>query len=354
MHAVVLLILVTVLVTPIDIVRIVADPQVSTTVFVDPPTIKDKVIGETVTVDIKVSNVTHLYGWQVGLTFNPEVLNCTGYYEGEFLKRGLDPEDPNVGTFWINRTPPWDNTKGIVYFHGCTRLGQITGASGSGQLAYITFEVIGTGISDLHLTDVILGGYDGEDLFEIPFEVVDAFTVPWGGFDYSVEIASNLTGIDDPPNPPESGLFNHTFGPQEKTVTFDVITHHEGFYEVTIPKDILECGNLSEWNVTVDGSPITCVPTESPTATSLYFKYHNGTHKVEITGTVLGTPGDIAPEFGVVDVMDVLIVALAFGSKPSDENWNPIADLYPQGSGDEEIDSMDILQVALHFGQTYP
>jgi len=314
----------------------------SVTVFVDPPTIEGKVIGETVMVNIRVSNVTDLYGWQAGMTFNPEVLECTGFYEGEFLKRA------GVKTLFAKPSylPDFDNTKGIAYLHFCTLLGAPRGVSGSGQLAYITFNVIGTGISDLHLTDVKLCNSLPK---LIPIEVIDVFTVSWGGVDYSVKIESNLTGVDNPPYLPYSGSFYHTFIPEEKTVTFNVTTTYDNFYDVTIPKDILSCDNLSDWTVKVDGSNVTFVPTESPTDTSLYFTYHNGTHKVEIIGTMLGKPGDINDD-NVVDIMDILIVGIAFGSKPGDHNWNPIADLYP----DNLIDIMDILKIAIVFGETYP
>jgi len=49
-----------------------------------------------------------------------------------------------------------------------------------------------------------------------------------------------------------------------------------------------------------------------------------------------------------VDIRDVTKVALAFGSKPGDNNWNPIADL----NNDEVIDIRDITVVALEFGKT--
>jgi len=338
--------LISVLNIPLNAVPLVAG-QTSTTVFLDPPTIKGKVIGETVTVNINVSNVDDLYGWQAGMTFNPDVLNCTGYYEGEFLKRNLIGEE--AWTWWIDRTPPWDNTEGIVYFHGCARViwPDPFGVSGSGQLAYLTFKVIGTGISDLHLTDVKLGNTLPE---LIPIEVVDVFTVSWGGVDYSVKIISNLTGADNPPDPPASGLFNHTFSPQEKKITFDVITHHDGFYEATIPKAILRCDNLSDWTVNVDSSNVTFVPTESPTATSLYFTYHNGTHNVEITGTALGKPGDV-DDNRVVNILDILVIAVAFGATPANPKWDPRADIAEPWN---LINILDILLVAIHFGVAYP
>ena len=53
---------------------------------------------------------------------------------------------------------------------------------------------------------------------------------------------------------------------------------------------------------------------------------------------------------GIVDIVDIVIVALAFGSEPGDPNWNPIADL----NGDGIVDIVDIVLVAIHFGETYP
>jgi len=336
--------LISVLNISLNAVQLVAG-QTSTTVFLDPPTIKGKVIGETVIVNINVSNVDDLYGWQAGLTFNPEVLNCTGYYEGEFLKRGVDPEDPNQGTYWINRTRPWDNTEGIVLTHGCTSLGIYTGVDGSGQLGYLTFKIIETGISDLHLTDVKLAN----SLVElIPIEVIDIFTVSWGEVDYSVEITSNLTGIwgEDL----SSGLFYHAFSSEEKTVSFNLTTPYDNFYDVAIPKAILSCDNLSDWTVEVDGQQISFLATESPADTSLYFAYHNSTHQVEITGTVLGKPGDV-DDNRVVNILDILVIAVAFEATPANPKWDPRADIAEPWN---LINILDILLVAIHFGAAYP
>jgi len=50
---------------------------------------------------------------------------------------------------------------------------------------------------------------------------------------------------------------------------------------------------------------------------------------------------------GIVDINDVIIVAISFGSKPGDPNWDIRADLTP----DNLIDSMDVLIVGIHFGE---
>jgi len=53
---------------------------------------------------------------------------------------------------------------------------------------------------------------------------------------------------------------------------------------------------------------------------------------------------------GLIDIVDIVIVALAFGSRPGDPNWNPYADLNEDGL----VDIVDLVMIALHFGETYP
>lgn len=287
--AIVALFLVTLLFTIGSTMSFVADPQASTTVSVEPPTIKGEVIGENVTVNVNVSHVTDLYGWQAGIAFNPEVLNCTGYYEGEFLERGADPK---LGTIWLNQTPPWNNSEGIVYFHGCCLLGPVSGVIGSGQLGYLTFEVVGTGISDLHLTDVILVD---SNLERTEHEVADTFTISWGEVDFSVETASNLTGIWGESS---SGLFNHTFSQPEKEISFDVITPYDNCYNVTIPVGFL-AGDLT---VLIDNVSKDCILTKNATHASLYFTHSHSTHSIKIKGTTA------IPEFSLFRILPPLVI----------------------------------------------
>lgn len=50
---------------------------------------------------------------------------------------------------------------------------------------------------------------------------------------------------------------------------------------------------------------------------------------------------------GEVNGSDVLILAIAFGSTPEDENWNPQADL----NGDSKIGNKDLLILAVNYGK---
>jgi len=63
-----------------------------------------------------------------------------------------------------------------------------------------------------------------------------------------------------------------------------------------------------------------------------------------------------APEFlrtdlnkdGTVNIMDIAIVAKAYGTKLGDEEWNEIADMDKNG----EINIIDIAKVAKDYGKT--
>jgi PKD repeat protein len=119
-------------------------------------------VGDNITVNIMISNVSDMWGWQAGMTFNSSVLQCiamsnptnvapnvtsptTAFTEGSFLQGG-------GSTIWV---PNWV-TNGTIAACGCSLLNPATPQSGSGTLATVTFEVIGKGNLDIHLVDVIL------------------------------------------------------------------------------------------------------------------------------------------------------------------------------------------------------
>jgi len=51
---------------------------------------------------------------------------------------------------------------------------------------------------------------------------------------------------------------------------------------------------------------------------------------------------------GSVNILDIFIIAKAFGSKPGDANWNAIADL----NKDNIVKILDVFAVAWDFGKT--
>lgn len=116
------------------------------TLSVDPTT-QTTAAGTVVTVDVDISNVSDLYGYQFDLTFNPSVLRAVSSSEGTFLPRGGN-------TFFISGTN--DNLNGVVSATADTLQTAVSGVSGSGELAVFTFDAIGTGISTLQIQNETL------------------------------------------------------------------------------------------------------------------------------------------------------------------------------------------------------
>jgi len=114
------------------------------TIYVDPQTTVGAV-AQNFTVNINISNVTDLYGWEFKLGWNTTVLDVVEVYEGPFLK--------NVSnTFFIYKV---NSTAGYILVD-CTFLGIVPGVSGNGTLANVKFYVKSIGDSVLDLYDTIL------------------------------------------------------------------------------------------------------------------------------------------------------------------------------------------------------
>jgi hypothetical protein len=248
--------------------KLVEKPQVAT-ISTDPSAVQSTTIGQNFTVNINISNVVALCGWQAGVTFNSTVLRCTGLYEGEFLRRS--------GSVIFAKDPIDDG--GILKL-GAFLAGDRSGVNGSGQLAYATFTSVGIGVSDVHLTDVLL--LDGK-LGGIPFEVVEIFTVLINETIYGVGITENFTGTGNAYA--LSGVFNVAFDVQDKKLSFDAHATGDWFCQVSVPKELLSCNSSSGWMVNVDEAPVSYTVTENTTHTALYFGHDKGNHSVEIIGT---------------------------------------------------------------------
>ena len=104
-------------------------------------------VGASVAVDVSVSNISDLYGFQFDLNFSPAVLSALSSSEGTFLPTG-------GSTFFINGTN--DNVAGTVSATADTLIGAIPGVSGSGSLAKFLFTAVGQGSSGISLANVQL------------------------------------------------------------------------------------------------------------------------------------------------------------------------------------------------------
>jgi len=111
--------------------------------------------GSTFALAVEVSGVSDLYAFQFDISFDPQVLQLSSVSEGSFL--------PSVGTtFFIPGSI--DNSSGIVSFNADTLVGPGPGASGSGDLAEVTFAAITSGSSPLEFSNLTLLDSQGMDL----------------------------------------------------------------------------------------------------------------------------------------------------------------------------------------------
>jgi hypothetical protein len=111
------------------------------TIAMQPAQVNNIASGGTFTVNVTVAEVSELYGWQINVTFNPQILNVERVAEGPFLK------DINETIFGTNLK----NTVGYAIVSAAFMPPYAShGASGSGLLANMTFSVKGSGSTSLH------------------------------------------------------------------------------------------------------------------------------------------------------------------------------------------------------------
>jgi len=97
------------------------------------------VAGETITIDMWVSNAVDVYAFDVTLTYDPAVLQLDSWAYGGFIS----------GLFPMEQT----NQPGFLKI-AAAKMGQ-PGASGEGSLLRLTFSAVGLGETELTITDAL-------------------------------------------------------------------------------------------------------------------------------------------------------------------------------------------------------
>lgn len=102
--------------------------------------------GANLNVDVRIADVADLYAYQFTLNYDASLLQATGISEGAFLGTGGP-------TFWF--VDGIDNTTGSISFVIGSLFGPEAGVSGSGSLASIAFQTIGSGNAALSFSDLL-------------------------------------------------------------------------------------------------------------------------------------------------------------------------------------------------------
>ena len=191
------------------------------TVYVDPERITGLNVGETFRVDIKVSNVTGLRGWEVKIFYKSSVLNGSA----------ITPPGTHACPFFNEEAPDASQVYGIHNFtdnfnatHGqmiayCSLPANVS-VSGSGTLLWVNFTAVGYGDSPIDIGPPWEGGTILRDVNADPMQHLTVDGVVHVGLR---DVA--VTEIDAPKSVPRDSIvkINVTAENQgEISETFDV------------------------------------------------------------------------------------------------------------------------------------
>jgi len=259
-------------------------PVSPTTVYIDQPVINATTIGQTITVTVKIKDFIQLWGWQLGVKWDPTILNCTSVTAGQELSTSVFKVlAPGRFTIYIPATINQTGGYIIPAAECLTYPGEgVTGEAGvSYDLMKLTFEVKGTGVTNLHLYEVATTYYppisgtppEGQTI------IIDTYTVRTNMGDFTIYILTNSTGL-------YSDIYGHTFSMDTKELHFIILARSYkiqsaetsyGFANVTIPKALVTVTSLDEWVVFVNGEAVAVTPSQNATHYFLYFTYPHRT-----------------------------------------------------------------------------
>ncbi len=323
---------------------VVAPPPTTAALAISPSSIINSSLVPTSTfsVNVTISDATDLNSWSMNIYYNNTVLGVANAVEGSFMSSVA------TTTFASNTTQDYNATNGQLTLSDNFTSTSV-GASGSGTLATITFQVLANGSTPIVMADI---------------QMIDSFSrsisyTQTNGFFSNIPtttihevVVTDITA---------SSYFNSTWVYQGRDVDINVtVLDSGGFSEnatVTVyynetAGDVAGVQNvelisgenatlLFVWNTT--GVPISytnytltavaTIPTGSNTLS-------DGTMQVRILGDLNGD--------GKVDMADVEIFILAFGSYPGHARWNPAADVNQNGV----VDLNDLVTLFEHWAQT--
>ena len=142
------------------------------------PSLSNVTVGDVFSLEIRISGVSDLFGWQLDLGFGPAgLLNASSATEGGFLGAG---QTFGGGTV--------DNTAAMIEAM-FSALSGTTGVGGAGILASISFEAMAAGVATVSVGNVQLIDSNLDSIF---------FSFPDDAFSAVVNIAQNGGNVPEP------------------------------------------------------------------------------------------------------------------------------------------------------------
>ncbi|MBN1995781.1 MAG: LysM peptidoglycan-binding domain-containing protein [Anaerolineae bacterium] len=133
--------------------------QTNTVIGLQPST-QQLNMGERGNVDLTVANITNLFGFEIGLQFDPNLIQIQ---DMDPTKEGVQIQPGDFLSPDLVQSNIADNTTGNILYV-VTQVAPSPPASGSGVLATITFQAVAEGVSNLTLPTVKLGDPNGQPI----------------------------------------------------------------------------------------------------------------------------------------------------------------------------------------------
>ena len=307
------------------------------TISVEPSSVS-VLLGDMLTLNITVADVSDLAGWEFKLYWLKEKLNGTGVAEGPFLRQ-IGPTFLTV----VNFTDDYNSTHGLTWVVAVLN-GPGPGAFGNGTIASISLKAESVGSTSLWLSETKL-----VDSAANTIPHMDASGIAYITF-HDVKVVSVV---------PSKDIVGKNY-----TMQVNVTVANQGNFTETF--NVTAYANttiIRSENVTLPASNSTTI-TFTWNATG--FSYGNYTLSAYAWpvwgeedqsdndfegGTVLVTiPGDADGDFKVKP-QDLNALLVAYGSPSNPESpYNPNADIDDDGL----IGSKDLTILLNHYGQHYP
>lgn len=324
---------------------VVVSPPKTPTIQVEPWRTQVRV-GELVRVFIMVYNATNLNAWQVKLRYDPAVL--------EFRAIWLSEDQIFAGKFYGTSLPV---VGGDYVICGAYLMGLQSGFRGSGTLCIVDFKAGAMHQSALQLQEADTYLLDSNSN-QITANIVNSGVQVSGD---SIQITSLVTSRTQV----YSGWIiqvnvtvrNNGYIPR----TFLVTTYFASEVKATQQVSDLLPGTETTLTFYMDTNTLmpyvdyaiwaeaAIVIGETWAANNYYWYTYRltwGSPSVPVV-TIRIVP-DISGD-KKVDVRDIAIAAVAFGTRPGSQRWNFLADL----NQDNQVDIKDLVVIAKNFGKTY-
>ena len=289
-------------------------------------------------IDIVISNVTDLYGWDVKIYYLNSIVRCINATEGPFLKSSNQ-------TFWV---PPiindaYNETHGMVHL-ACTLIRKVPGVNGSGVLATIVFQAIGCGNTTLYLHDTKLADSHTNP---IPHTTSNGFVEISEFHDLSVTEVTPLKTIVGEKFTARIMVTVKNNGKRLETFNLTLYAN----------STVIETTEITLLNGTTTTVTITWNTTGFAKGNYTIRAYAEpAPGEINVTDNsftdgwmVVSIPGDVDGNFEV-DIFDVAYICLTYDSEVGEPTYIPNCDVNDDGI----IDIFDVAISCMTYGQKFP